>query len=57
MTVSSPDHSRGQVTIVLSGENKNCAFLHSSDPMRLMFSLAGMANPGTGIADRSGEQL
>jgi hypothetical protein len=38
-------------------KNKDCALLHSSGPMRLMFSLAGMANSGTGIADRSDEQL
>jgi hypothetical protein len=57
MTISSPDHSRGQMTIVLSRENKDCALLHSSGPMRLTLSQAGMANRGTGIANLSGEQL
>jgi hypothetical protein len=50
MTVSSPDHCRGQMTIVLSREIKECALLHSSGPMHLMLSQAGMVNPGTGIA-------
>jgi hypothetical protein len=31
--------------------------LHSSGPMRLMFSQAGMVNLGTGIAGLSDEQL
>jgi hypothetical protein len=57
MTVSSQDHSRGQLTIVLSRENKDCALLHSSGPMRPMFSQAGMVNLGTGIAGLSDEQL
>ena len=38
------------MTIVLFRENKECALLHSSSPMHLMLSQAGMVNPGTGIA-------
>jgi hypothetical protein len=57
MTFSSPDYSRGQVTIVLSGKNKDCALLHSYGPMSLMFSQAGMVNPGIGIAGLSGERV
>ena len=57
MTASLPDHSRGQMTIVLSMENKDCALLHSAGPMRLLFSQAGMVNPDTWIAGLSCEQL
>jgi len=38
------------MTIVLFRENKECALLHSSSPLHLMLSQAGMVNPGTGIA-------
>jgi hypothetical protein len=57
MTVSLPDHSRGQLTIVLSREDKDCAFLHSCGPIYLMLSVTGTMNPGTAIAGLSGEQL
>jgi hypothetical protein len=47
MTVSSPDHGRGQKPIVLPRENKDCALLHSSGPVPQLLSLTGMVTPTT----------